>query len=106
MKTLNEIQDEINVWATQNFGHRAGWQPLLGLIEEVGELSHHYLKRSQGIRLNEDHVLGIEDAVGDIAIYLMDFCNAEGISLEAVLQRTWEHVSERDWKKHVNDGTK
>jgi NTP pyrophosphatase (non-canonical NTP hydrolase) len=102
--TLKQIQEEVKVWEKKNFGDRPGWQPLLGLQEEVGELAHHYLKRAQGIRISEDHNAGIADAVADIVIYLLDFCNTEGIDLEATLKATWQEVSKRDWTKNRLNG--
>ena len=103
-KTLSEIQTEKIAWVQHNFKDRKSWHPLLGLQEEVGELAHHYLKREQGIRINEDHAAGIKDSVADIVIYLLDFCTAEGINLEYELNQTWDKVRQRDWKKNNKTG--
>ncbi len=97
--TLATLQRELAPWVEHNFGERPSWQPLLGLQEEIGELAHAYLKRAQGIRTNENHDEGIRDAVADITIFLCDFCNAEGIDLEAEISKTWGKVKQRDWKK-------
>lgn len=98
IKTLSQIQEEQRSWVAHNFPGRHAWHPLLGVQEEVGELSHHFLKRAQNIRLNEDHNEGIKDAVADILIYLLDFCSAEGIDLEHELNKVWEKVRQRDWQ--------
>lgn len=37
------------------------------------------------------------DAVGDIDIYLTDFCRRNGLSRAQVLAETWARVSKRDW---------
>jgi len=100
--TLKGLQVELKPWVEHNFGSRPSWQPLLGIQEEVGELSHAYLKRAQGIRTEENHTENIKDAVADILIYLADFCNAEGIDLQHELNETWSRVSKRDWKKRSN----
>lgn len=55
MINLDEIQEEQRLWSRDNFGMSPTWQPILGVVEEVGELSHAYLKRSQNIRINESH---------------------------------------------------
>lgn len=94
------LQGEIAEWAKRNFGDPPAWECLLGLQEELGELSHAWLKRHQGIRLNEDHEAGIKDAVGDIFIYLSDFCRRERISLSDCVEKTWASVKQRDWNKH------
>lgn len=129
---LDQIQKEIEVWTEYNFGNRGvgeQWQQLLGLIEEcgelagvvseegyidengnmlklqnaVGKLSHCFLKRSQGIR-KKDYDAGIKDAVGDIMVYLLNFCNKEGISVETCLEETWNEVKKRDWIKFPKNG--
>lgn len=97
-QTLKRIQDEQRPWVKHNFGDRPSWMPLLGLQEEIGELAHHFLKREQGIRIEEDHDAGIRDSVADIVIFLLDLCSAEGICLEQELVTTWEQVKRRDWK--------
>src|SRR5204862_215279 len=105
MKTINEIQEEIKNWSYHNFGNHPAYHPLMGIAEEVGELNHHFLKREQNIRTNEDHDEGIEDAIADLMIYLMDFCNCEGIDLNITLNKTWEKVKKRDWKSNDKDGS-
>lgn len=99
MKTLSEIQIEIARWTLMNFPNHSSIAPLLGLQEELGELSHHYLKMMQGIRNNENHKEGIKDAIGDLMIYLMDFCNEEELNLESIIEETWDKVKQRDWNK-------
>ncbi len=102
---LSDIQEEMKPWLRHNFGDRPAWQPLLGLMEELGELSHAFLKREQGIRTAEDHDAAIRDGVADILIYLMDFCNAEGINLATALRETWARVKQRDWKANPEGPT-
>jgi len=102
---LRRLQDELFVWVSHNFGFRPLWHPLLGMMEELGELSHAYLKREQGIRGTvEEHNAEIKDAVGDIVVYLADFCNAENIDLEETIRKTWSEVKKRDWKKNKQTG--
>ncbi len=97
---MQAIQKEVEQWVNHNFPGRPMHQPMLGLMEELGELAHAVNKREQKVRLNEDHDAAIVDAVGDICIYLMDFCNAEGIDLDTCINKTWNEVKKRDWKKH------
>jgi NTP pyrophosphatase (non-canonical NTP hydrolase) len=101
---INQVQEELKPWVKHNFGDRPSWQPLLGIQEEVGELSHAYLKRAQGIRVNENHTEAIKDAVADIIIYLCDFCNTENINLEEQIAKTWAEVSKRNWKANPEKG--
>ncbi len=101
---LKRLQNEQRPWVKHNFGDRPSWHPLLGLVEEVGELCHAHLKQAQGIRTNEDHELDKMDAIGDIVIYLADYCSAEGIDLQVVVEETWKDVKERDWKNNPERG--
>lgn len=103
-KSLEEIQAEIKEWSYHNFGAQPSWRPLLGIGEEVGELNHHFLKRDQKIRTNEDHDEGIEDSIGDIMVYLLDFCGRENLNANYILNRTWEQVKNRDWNKNSTNG--
>jgi len=104
MKTIEQIQREQFEWSRRNFGDKPSWQPLMGVVEELGELAHAHLKQHQGIRTNEDHTLNARDAIGDIVIYLMDYCNLHGWDLETITDEVWEKVNKRDWKKNTEDG--
>lgn len=104
---LNELRDEVGTWARSNFGPgtEGGYHALLGMVEEMGELSHHHLKQLQNIRKNEDHEEGIKDAIGDILIYMADYASMRGYDLDKILDDTWnEIVKKRDWKLNSTDG--
>jgi NTP pyrophosphatase (non-canonical NTP hydrolase) len=106
---LGKIQGEVTEWATKNFsstpGGRRSWQPLLGVFEEIGELAHAFLKRTQGIRgTPAEHNAAIRDAIGDLVIYLLDFAAMEGIDVEKAIEETWAQVSKRDWQKNKANG--
>ncbi len=104
MTTLKQLQREQQEWSEYNFGPHDGWEPLLGVMEEVGELSHAHLKDVQGIRTDENHKMAKVDAVGDILIYLADYCTQEGIDMEQAMSETWRNVKKRDWTKDKVDG--
>lgn len=97
---LNIIQRQLRPWQAHNFPGRPSWQPLLGAVEELGELAHSFLKREQDIRGTADeHAAKIKDAVADTIIFLCDFANAEGFSVDEVLVETWLEVRERNWRE-------
>jgi len=100
---INQIQREIKEWADRNFPGFESWKPILGLTEELGELAHAYLKKHQKIRLTENHDEKMRDAVGDIGIFLLNFCNAMGYNFDEILAKTWTEVKERDWIKHRSE---
>jgi len=99
--SLARLQAEVDAWAQRNFGVRPAWQPLVGIMEELGELAHAHLKAAQGIRRDEDHDAGARDAVGDIVIYVADYCNAAGYNLEEIVNETWAKVRQRDWREET-----
>ena len=101
---LRKLQEEQKKWTKHNFGDRPSWQPLLGAVEELGELAHAHLKSAQGIRVNERHFENKKDAIADIVIYLADYCTAEGIDFEDTVQSVWDEVKKRDWKKNNETG--
>lgn len=97
------IQTEQKLWASKNFGNKPSYQSLLGVMEEAGELAHAHLKAEQQIR-NQDYDAKKQDAIGDIMIYLMDYCNREGYDLQDIITQTWSEVCKRDWVKYPKNG--
>jgi NTP pyrophosphatase (non-canonical NTP hydrolase) len=95
------FQSEVGEWSRRNFGDQPSTNPLLGLTEEVGELSHAHLKGLQGIRHTPAEIREMKvDAVADILVYLADYCEREGIDLEGAVMPTWTKVRSRDWAKN------
>jgi len=101
---LKKVQDEHKIWQVYNFGPPSDVESLVGITEELGELSHAYLKKRQNIRKNEDHEAKMKDAVGDLLIYLIGFCTAKEFDLEEILKDTWDQVKQRDWVKFPING--
>src|SRR5688572_7611302 len=99
--TFRRLQHEVGEWSRRNFPNNMPHHPLLGLTEEVGELAHSHLKLEQGIRGTEsEHILGKMDAVGDILIYLADYCSRNNIDMQETIEHTWRMVQKRDWQKN------
>ena len=102
---LANIQAEHAEWAKYNFPDAKSYQALLGVVEEVGELSHAHLKADQSIRgTPAEHEAAAKDAVGDILIYLMHYCALRDWSMATILETTWMDVKKRDWKKNPTTG--
>jgi NTP pyrophosphatase (non-canonical NTP hydrolase) len=72
--------------------------------EELGELSHAFLKKHQRIRMDEDQDAAMVDAIGDFVIYLAGFCNAAHLDLASSVEATWIEVKKRDWVKYPEKG--
>jgi hypothetical protein len=82
MKDLPQIAKEVNKWSVLNFGVDNTKNTILGMVEELGELAHAVLKGRQGIRHTPEEIAEMErDAIGDISIYLFDFCGRTGVSV-------------------------
>ncbi len=102
---LRDIQQDHKMWVKHNFGDRPSTHPLLGVGEEYGELIHAHLKCEQGIRgTPEEHHAAKIDAVGDIVLFLMDYCTAEDIDMQEAIEQTWAEVQKRDWKSNPSTG--
>lgn len=96
---LKQLQKEQALWAHKNFSSLTpSWQPLMGIVEEVGELAHAHLKESQKIRTNENHIENAKDAIGDIIIFIADYCNRRNFDLTEIVEQTWSQVKKRNWK--------
>jgi len=107
--SLKVYQREIGEWAARNFGDEKGFipwnQPFMGLVEEVGELSHALLKQWQGIRgTSEEHEASAKDAVGDILVYLFHLCHVKGWDVQDILEDVWSKVGQRNWRKDARTG--
>jgi NTP pyrophosphatase (non-canonical NTP hydrolase) len=102
---LETLQKEQKIWAAKNFGQQPPYRPLLGVMEELGELAHAHLKEVQGIRgTAAEHRAEAKDAIGDILVYLADYCNRRGFKLQEIIEETWGQVKERDWVVNKEDG--
>ena len=100
---LKELQKLATDWSKKNFGphYGSGYRNLLGLSEEVGELCHAQLKGEQGIRHTPEEILKMKkDAVGDIIIFLCNYCDSQDISIDECAELAWEEIKNRDWKKN------
>ena len=68
---LDHLRDEVGSWATENFGNQPPSYPLVGAIEETGELSEAYLNLYQGSDTGIDRpmflLLCLQSEVGKIA---------------------------------------
>jgi len=102
---LKEIQRQQKTWSEYNFPDNGPLDELLGIGEELGELHHAVLKMRQKIRGDEtEHVLAARDAIGDMMIYLMGYCNRMGWDLKDIIDDTWAQVKQRDWVRFPKNG--
>jgi NTP pyrophosphatase (non-canonical NTP hydrolase) len=101
---LKDIQEQHQKWQKRNFGEIPPEDSLIGIMEELGELSHSFLKQKQGVRFNEDHNKNMRDAIGDIVIFLISFCSSKGWDFEEVVFLVWQEVKRRDWIKYPRNG--
>lgn len=104
---LSTLQQERNEWVEHNFPRENDdtIDSILGAVEEVGELAHHYLKRKQNIRGEQDHhTAEMLDAVADCVIFLAGVCTHLGVDYGELVQATWNTVKTRDWIKYPTDG--
>lgn len=100
--TLSELQQIANEWSRKNFGEHfgSGYRNLLGLSEEVGELCHAQLKGEQGIRHTPEEILAMKkDAVGDILVFLANYCDSQALSMDECAKIAIEEIRKRDWTR-------
>lgn len=104
--SYSQLQREVRPWEERNFGTDVpSYHRLLGMVEEIGEITHAFLKREQGIRgAREQHDEAIRDGLGDLSVYMAAFSNSEDINLEQAVRHTWEEVRERDWIAYPHTG--
>ncbi len=74
---FSKLVTEVYEWSYSNFGEQPSYRPLLGLTEEMGELLE---------ALAHDDRAKIEDAIGDIAVFAMDYAAREKLDMSALDQ--------------------
>ena len=104
---LEIFQQEVYDWSVKNFG--LDEDPdirVFGMVEELGELCHALLKSKQSIRRIDDKRARelVEDAIGDLMVYVADYCARTGLDLDLIVFKTWAEVKTRDWRKFPGDG--
>lgn len=95
--TLRQLQDELTPWVAHNFGDQPSWQPMFGIIEELGELSEACDRYREMTRLltHKNHASvgprldaiknDIGDAIADIIVYMANFCGKVDFDLQAIV---------------------
>jgi len=101
--SLDCLQSEVGEWSDKNFPDDLSYRKLLGIIEELGELAHAHLKLEQGIRLDEPLTDMKKDAIGDLIIYLLDYCHKEDLWLTDCIRLAWSKVKRREWRKRMEE---
>lgn len=110
---ISNLQKRVGEWQNANFDppnldpkQQKLLQLALGANEEAGELAHAVLKFTQGIRGDSNkHFDDAKDAIGDIVIYLMNFCNELDWDFHSIIQETTDFVVKRNWKTSPEKGT-
>lgn len=67
----------------------------VGMIEELGETAHE---------INRNDRVKLVDGLGDLQVYLANFCSFNGYSAHDAFVETWREVRKRDWKKNPTTG--
>lgn len=101
--TFAEVQSRARAWQSKNFDihDKTATHNLLGVGEEVGELMHAHLKGEQGIRHTPEQIKAMkENAVGDIIIFLSNYCYAENIDIAKSVEDVLNEIEQRDWRKN------
>jgi len=70
--TLKDLQREHEPWCLHNFGDIPPWHPLLGMIEELGEL--------EDAKTTAD----VKDGLADTIVFMAHFCNAMKFDLDHI----------------------
>jgi|AntDeeMetagen192_2_1112575.scaffolds.fasta_scaffold01470_5 hypothetical protein len=89
MKLFSEIQIEVGEWSSENFPGQEDINPLIGADEEMGELADTIEFDSEP----DDEEI---DAVGDILIFLADFCSIRGLDYQHAYELSQDRSPEHD----------
>ncbi len=81
-----QFQGEVMVWNLKNFDKHDPTQPLIGIVEEIGELFEAF---------DEQDKDGAQDACGDIMVFLAYYCGMNGLQL---MQCVSKHQAPSSWR--------
>jgi hypothetical protein len=81
---INEMIEKVGKWGKYNFPNALPHQPLLGMMEELGECVE--------CQCNND-VQGEKDGIGDLMIFLFHYCDLNDITIDSNLNRSTDDVS-------------
>jgi NTP pyrophosphatase (non-canonical NTP hydrolase) len=95
---LDNLQTQVLLWEKENFPDSHEWEFALGTCEEAGELAQCVLKLHRKMRESEFNEARLQDAIGDIVIYLFGICGKRNWKLSEILEVTSEKVLSRKWK--------
>ena len=117
--SIRQLQRDLATWQRRNFPTAKRLEPVVGIAEEVGEawevvlqlaafgqltatvgrVCHAALKHDQGIRGTKEELQAkLQDAIGDLFIFMVNICNLFEIDLQQVVNETWAVVSKRNWQ--------
>ena len=89
MSLFRELQDEVGEWSRENFPEQPDVNPFMGSGEEAGELAEVIDFNGQP---DEEEL----DAVGDILVYLADFCAIRGLDYQEAYEDSTDIETEFD----------
>lgn len=84
--TFDRWQERANVWVRRNFPNSGASEQFLGIVEEMGEYAVASAARYRAIQDGDDDAkydaeAELSDAIGDICIYLANYCNFRDIEI-------------------------
>lgn len=98
---ISNFQKEVYDWVIENFPNMKSEDELIGISSEFGELCHHFRDRKNHVKgVTEYHDAEIKDAVGDMLLNLLCFCEMENINSYKCLLESWNLVRIRSYKKY------
>jgi hypothetical protein len=83
--SFKQLQEEQKPWTKHNFGDRPSWMPLMGVIEEIGEMMEALIAEDEE---------AFQDGIADCIVFMSDFCIAMEFDFEEI---TNQHVEREFW---------
>lgn len=108
MIDLVAIQNEQIAWSVKNFGRQHERYPLMGMIEELLEFDAAWDKRTAAwefepppLDIQAELEAEVVDAIGDIVIYMLDYCGKTGQQLDHLWKMRRLEVTSHHWSNMV-----
>lgn len=93
---FDQFQQEVRAWSEKNFPENTDVHPFHGIVEEVGELGAALIAKRAAVEDFMDPAPALadfKDAIGDIVVYMADYCNRRRFRIEGILDQAGFEVT-------------
>lgn len=70
--------------------------PILHIVRQTGTITHEQVQQFS-------NTSGLQFSIGNIILFLLDYCESRQWSLQEIVEQTWDSVQKRKWIENENN---